>query len=90
MIRSSNIPVTGFFYNLCTERLQMTTKRSRLIGTILFLLCAALIITVIVMAIFWPKVKDYMLKEVCVDKDCMEAASQVRNRGILYLKWLVD
>lgn len=68
----------------------MTTKRSRLIGTILFLLCAALILTVIVMAILWPKVKDYMLKEVCVDKDCMEAAAQVRKRGILYLKWLVD
>lgn len=34
------------------------------------------------MGICWPQVKDYMLKEVCVDRDCVDAAAQVRNEGI--------
>lgn len=68
----------GFFCNLCTEKLQLTTKRSRMIGGVLFLLCAVLFLATLTMGLCWPRVKKYMLEDVCVDKDCVEAASQVR------------
>lgn len=66
---------------MCMDKLQLTTKRSRLISGILCLLCAVLFLAVVVMGICWPKVKQYMLEEVCVDKDCVEAASQVSQRN---------
>lgn len=70
---------SGFFCNLCTDKLQLTTKRSQLIGGFLFLLCAVLILAVVIMALCWPRVKQYMLEDVCVEKDCVEAASQVSD-----------
>lgn len=78
--KAANCAAKKFFCNLCEEKLQLTTKRSRIIGLVLFLLCSALLLAVIIMGISWPKVKQYMLEDVCLDKDCVRAASQVSNR----------
>lgn len=49
-----------------------------MIAGVLLFLCVVLFVAVIVMAICWPRVEDYMLEDVCVDKDCIDASAQVR------------
>lgn len=40
-------------------------------------LCVLLLVVIIVMIAFWPRIPFYMRAEVCVDKECMDSSSQV-------------
>lgn len=31
------------------------------------------------MIVFWPRIPDYMSAKVCVEKECLDASSQVRH-----------
>ncbi|XP_059616553.1 protein gone early [Phlebotomus argentipes] len=52
-------------------------KRSQTVFLCLIGLCIVLVVVLISMIVFWPRIHDYMTAEVCVDKECLDASAQI-------------
>lgn len=63
-------------YDDIVGRLDLS-ERARRPFCVAVLLCAALLATVIGMAVFWPRVPAYLWSPVCVEEECMDASAQV-------------
>lgn len=53
------------------------SKKSRLPFIILSALSLILLLTVILLAIFWPYIPSYMRRDVCIEQECIDATKQV-------------
>lgn len=53
------------------------SEKARLPFVISVVLSVVLFVIVVLMIIFWPRIPDYMSAKVCVEKECLDASSQV-------------
>lgn len=63
-------------YEAVLARLDITA-RARLPFLLVILLCVLLLIVVIAMCAFWPRIPYYMRADVCVDVECLDSSAQV-------------
>ncbi|GAB0089347.1 Peptidase M13 [Sergentomyia squamirostris] len=76
--KKTKYKITDHYESVMTQ--MELNKRSQTVFICLLVLCLILMIILIGLVIFWPKIHDYMTAEVCVEQECLDASSQI-------LKW---
>lgn len=72
--RSTN-KLKGTYYSILTNL--HINEKARMPFMLTIGLAAILLLIIIVMIAFWPRIPYYMKANICVDKECMQASSQV-------------
>lgn len=72
-------------YDAMLTRLDISEK-ARLPFLLIIGVCVFLLVVVIVLIAFWPRIPFYMRAEICVEKECMDSSSQVGRKFLLKLK----
>lgn len=67
----------GTYHSILTN-LQISEK-ARLPFLLTIGLAAILLLAIIIMIAFWPRIPYYMKANICVDKECLQASSQVSH-----------